>query len=232
MNTRHLPLAMLSLALGAGACNPEQNENEFFYIYQNQVPEKGCLITADDEVYRPSGLLDVSLGKGYRLFPLLRNDLPTKKPAGEITDRPDPNMLDMRRFDVEVQLADAAISPDRLEFSQKTSGVLLPDDRRASIVEILPGDLARELQASSIEELTVKVTAIAETGLKNPLRSIPFIYPLRLCNGCLVTVIDNCADAVDIAAGVSGNVCGIPQDGPLLCCNDANRGTVCFATDE
>ena len=113
-------LGITSLLLFQAGCNDDTS----FYIFQNQVPETGCVVTTDDAIYRSQGVLDVSLGAGYVLFPLLRNDLPTKKPAGDLSERPEPNQLHLREFRVQLDLGSTpnSVLPDQLTFSRPTSG--------------------------------------------------------------------------------------------------------------
>jgi len=219
-------LGLTSLLLFQAACD----EDKSFYIYQNQVPESGCVVTTDDTIYRSQGVLDVSLGAGYVLFPLLRNDLPTKKPAEDISDRPEPNQLHMREFRVKLDLGSTphSVPPGELTFSRPTSGVLLPGDKRASAVEIIPDDVVKKLKvASGARPMVIaEIKAVAESGEGDVYESLPFYYPVSLCNGCLVVTLGACPTS---AAADDSNVCGLPQDGPLVCCTDSALGFHCLA---
>lgn len=219
-------LGLTSLLLFQAGCD----EDKSFYIYQNQVPETGCVVTADDAIYRSQGVLDVSLGAGYVLFPLLRNDLPSKKPAEDLSDRPEPNQLHMREFRVKLDLGSTpnSTSPGELSFSRPTSGVLLPGDKRASAVEIIPDDVVTKLKvASGARPMVIaEVTAVAESGEGDVYESLPFYYPVSLCNGCLVVTLGTCPTSTTAS---DSNVCGLPQDGPLVCCTDSALGFHCLA---
>ena len=219
-------LGLTSLLLFQAACD----EDKSFYIYQNQVPESGCVVTADDTAfYRAQGVLDVSLGEGYVLFPLLRNDLPSKKPAEDLSDRPEPNQLHMREFRVNLDLGGVStVAAEDRRFSRPTSGVILPGGKRASAVEIIPADVVnkRKIASGSRPMVIAEVTAVAESGEGDVYESLPFYYPVSLCHGCLVVTLGTCPTS---ATADDSNVCGLPQDGPLVCCTDSALGFHCLA---
>lgn len=219
-------LGLTSVLLFQAACD----EDKSFYIFQNQVPESGCVVTTDDAIYRSQGVLDVSLGAGYVLFPLLRNDLPSKKLASDQSDKPEPNQLHLREFRVELDLGSTAntVLPDELKFSRPTSGVLLPGGKRASAVELIPDDVVKKLKvASGARPMVIaEVKAVAESGEGDVIESLPFYYPVSLCNGCLVVTLSTCPTS---ATAETSNVCGLPQDGPLVCCTDSAVGFHCLA---
>jgi hypothetical protein len=205
-------------------------EDKAFYIYQNQVPQKGCLVSDDDKVYRSQGLLDVSQGTGYYLFPLLRNDLKARRLSGDT----EPNMLHLREFKVDLEMGSlgSGIATNLLRFTRPTSGTLLPQGKRSSVVELVPADLVKKLKIAggAWHSVIAEVIAVAETGDGETLESIPFYYPVSLCYGCLVTTLSSCPTGASLKPFQS-NVCGLPQDAPLLCCNDSVLGLRCIAGD-
>jgi hypothetical protein len=197
-----------------------------FYIFQNQVPGDDCFITADDTIHRPEGTLDISLGRGYVLFPLVRNDMPPRKLEGDVSDRADPHTLHLREYEVALDLVgvqpiDAAL----LQFTEPTSGMLLPGGKRASKVAVIPDEVARQIKltpgVAAMALAEVKAVADSDEGR---VVSQPFFYTINLCSGCLVATLSQCSDAI---AGVQSNVCGLPQDEPLICCNHDELGLIC-----
>jgi hypothetical protein len=210
-------------ALGLFACD----DDIAFYIFQNQVPSDGCFITAEDTIHRPEGTLDISLGRGYVLFPLLRNDMPARKLAGDISDRADPHALHLREYEVKLEFVGVQPidDPSQLQFTEPTSGMLLPGGKRASKVAVIPDDVARKIKLTpGVEAMALaEVTAIADSE-EGRVVSQPFFYSIHLCSGCLVATLSQCSDAI---AGVQSNVCGLPQDEPLICCNHDELGLIC-----
>lgn len=210
---------------------PACEEDIAFYIYQNQVPEEGCTISTTDKIYRPEGLLDVSLGMGYWLFPLLYNDLPSVKGGQDLSDTPDPNTLHLREYWVDLDLGGipkkTTIPGSLTSFTYPTSGMLMPGDKRASVVKVIPDDLAARINVPTGARpmIMARIQAVASTG-DDVLESMPFYYPIHLCNGCLVTMLNSCP--TDFTTSIPSNVCGIPQDVAVACCSDPQRGVVCL----
>jgi hypothetical protein len=58
--------------------------------------------------------------------------------------------------------------------------------------------------------------------------SAEFIYPIYLCNGCLVDLRDTCPPPTDTT--IITNICGRPQDAPVTCCPVDNGEVHCYAT--
>jgi hypothetical protein len=227
-----------ALVLSSGVAVFACSEDRAFYIVQNQVPQKGCVIPADDtsSVYRAEGVLDVSLGSGYRLYPLLRNDLPVKKPQSSMSSAAEPNLLRLLQFDVVLDLGGSGLSipPELTAFSRPTSGILFPGgDRKSSSVEIFPDALVSQIKlpAGATPTVLARVTAVAESGDGDRVESLPFDYPVTLCNGCLVSVLKTCPTAEELTT-LDSNVCGRPQDGPLVCCPSSTKTVQCLAGDQ
>lgn len=220
-----LPFVPLIVAITAATTGCGEGDDLSFIIYQNQVPGAGCVVSTTSNLYRPDGVLDIGLERGYWMFPLLRNDMPATKDT--FSRKTDPNALQLRRFEVELDLGASGqdIPTNLLRFTQLTSGILLPGDQRASRVQVITDELAKRIELPKGARPTVVATvrAVAESR-RGEIRSIPFHYPIRLCDGCLVRRVKSCDDAVS-----TKNVCGLPQDTPLVCCNDDTLGFTCLA---
>lgn len=224
---RKVAVVWLIAAVGSlTACVDERS----FTIVQNQVPEEGCMIPGvEGDVYRPAGVLDVQGRMGYRLFPLVRNDLPS---SVAVDGQPERNTLYMRRFEVELELGDAdpgGVPAELTTFDVPTSASLAPVQTRSSAVKIIKEELLDMLQVSKDFRPTVlaKVQAVAEHA-GTDIKSTTLVYPVEICDGCLVTVLSACPgpdDEVDIPA----NPCGLAQDQAVACCNDPARGFVCLS---
>ena len=92
--------AAVAVLSGIGCGGPSGT----FYVVQNQVPGAGCTIPGTEgALYLGQGTLDVraSVGSGYLLFPLLKNDLPAEGSGGT-----EPNRIALDGFDVDVKVID------------------------------------------------------------------------------------------------------------------------------
>lgn len=213
--------------------------NEYFFVYQNQVPEAGCMITTDKEIYRQSGVLDLRAGRGYYLFPLLENELPPRKDASDLTSRTDPNMITMRHFTVDLEFEGSdQLGENLTHYEQTTSGVLLPGDLRAAWVKVISDELAQTLRDQPADDglqvtATVRgVGTLGRAGEEDLIETQPFVYSIELCSGCLVPPLMPCSTAsvsLDQLAAVYGNTCGMPQDEAVFCCTvDGSEEAVCL----
>lgn len=222
---------LLSYLLAVGGCGAQPGELVFV---QNQVPERGCVIPATlGKIYRGDGILDVSLVddgalSGYELFPLLQNNL-------RHLGRPvEPNRLVVRGFHVEVWLdqappAIASMFPSDQpmeKYDERWAGTVEPGGGLlATAMNAFPAELARKIRATKALETQpfmsafLKVTALATKVDGTEIKSDPFRYPLRICQGCLVTGVRPCP-AVPTALG---NECNIAQDNAVDCCVADNR---------
>ncbi|MCC6748610.1 MAG: hypothetical protein IT371_13190 [Deltaproteobacteria bacterium] len=224
---RHLGAGVVlggALLLAAGGCVDETS----FLITQNQVPQAGCKVDTNESVYRAIGTLDVSAGKGYVLFPLIRNDLQASK---GVDNQPERNALHLREFQVELDLGEipANFPAELLSFTKPTSGVMQPGERRASSVEAIPEKLVKLLSIPPNVKpiVTAKVRVVADHGVTK-MKSAAFFYPIQLCNGCLVVKAENCPTGEALQSAPS-NTCGLPQDESTTCCNAPGRGLVCLS---
>ncbi len=204
-------------------------------ILQNQVPQTGCLITADRGTYRGQGVLDVRLiGQsspvGYRLHPLVQNGYPA---VGEANGR-EPNRVYFRGFRIRLTLAESA-SPEvtalfdkltsedsrLIEYEEPWSGAIEPGGLAATSVTAIPGDLARRIAATGALEKISHVSILVHAHVlgdrsQGSVTSGEFTYPVRICAGCLVSNLRACPYQPVNA----GNACNIAQDEPVDCCTD------------
>jgi hypothetical protein len=225
-----------------------------FIIVQNQVPEAGCLIpsTVGTE-YRSSGRLDVALVRdlattAYRVFPVMQNNLPA--PMGGQAG--DPNRIALQEFEIDVGLPDDAPEgaikdlfktlatsgpnggPDALiHYRVLTSGsVASGGGYTSSGLDGVPAELARRIRLTHVLEstefiyLTTTIRAVGKTTMKT-VTSDPFVYPIKVCQECLLGHVDTCPFAQ--AAQDQGNPCNIAQDDVVDCCIGGN-GLVCPPT--
>jgi hypothetical protein len=232
----------MACGLALTACS---GESDRFFIVQDQVPTADCVVRAERTTYRGDGLLDLSLvgadsPSGYQLYPLLQNDLP----AVAEQNASQPNRLFLRAFRVRVEAGEGAPAKvaqlfDKLgadgstllAFQEAWSGTLEPGGGvLPAHVTVIPGELARQLRATRVLEttgfvnLTVRVRAVGRRR-DGELESQEFSFPVRACEGCLVTRLAPCP----YAPVNRGHACNVAQDEPVDCCQTGNA-LVCPAT--
>lgn len=218
-------LSLFALSLGA-ACS---DVSEQFFVVQNQVPTEGCVIPGErSAAYQGRGVMDVALVSdgaltGYRMFPLLQNDLPVR---GEGTE---PNRISLSSFNVRLHLEPGApveiaslFAAGDIKFSSPWSGTIQPGGGLLSAsVPVVPAEIARQIRASHVlesisgVEMTAYLRAKGET-LAETVDSREFAFPIHVCQGCLIANVQDCP----YAAVNKGNVCNVAQDEPVDCCTD------------
>lgn len=216
--------------LAASACGgPTGN----FYVVQNQVAGPGCTIPGNEGgLYLGQGTLDVraSTGAGYVLFPLLKNDLPA-----EGTNGVEPNRIALEGFDIDVELVDGpaaaydffanlAAEPSTaplMRYREPWSGSVEPGGGTTGAWTVaFPSEAARLLRDAQVlgndgeARVEVRVRATGRT-LSGSLKSDPFKYPLRICDGCLIHSTTACPAKAPV---LQGGMCNPGQDAPVDCC--------------
>jgi hypothetical protein len=215
-----------------GSCSGDTGR---FFIVQNQVPTAGCVVGTNKNLYQGEGVLDVSLVGGgsfaYQLFPLLQNDYPTAGSA----NAPEPNRMFVRAFRVRVEAADGAppkvaetidrlansdLTRSLVEFQQPWAATIEPGGGLlAAAVGVIPSELARQvrntraLESATFAPVNVRVKAVGQRR-DGDVESQEFVFPIRLCDGCLVTNRTACP----FAAKNLGNACNVAQDALVDCC--------------
>ena len=240
MSTKRTIAATLTLGLAVLATGCI-DEARVFYIRQNQVPSTGCQVATATTVYNPMGQLDVAVGMGYMLYPLLENAL-TSSASGD--GEPERNALTLKGFDVEIDLQGmenaggmGSVDADKLKFWVPASGYLPPGGKLAGIIKVIPDWLADIMSRGPIKPqkppggwpvVYVIVTAVAaKTG--SEVESSTFVYPIEICNECLVDKRKVCPDT-DKDKTVLANYCGLPQDSAITCC-PLKKAYSCFTAN-
>ncbi len=219
---------LLSAVVGTGCVD----EARIFYIRQNQVPTSGCKVAPTTAIYNPMGVLDVSVNMGYWLYPLLENAL-TATSTGD--GEPERNALIVKGFEIQLDLQGMektkgwGVDTDRLKFWLPASGYLTPGGKLTGRIKVVPDWLAKQMGAQNGGPVKAQaqpggwpviyavVTAVAaKTG--SEVDSAVFVYPIEICNGCLVDKRSKCVEDLTKDKTVLYNYCGLPQDLPVTCC--------------
>ena len=225
-----MALAALAVtSLGTGCIEDDRS----FFIRQNQIPQSGCIVTSTTTLYNPRGTLDVSGGQGYWLYPLMENNFSSSK-SGD--NQPERNGLHLRGYEVEIDLGQipGSYPSDLLDFYEPTTGNIPPSTKAWGMVKVIPDRLVKLMNIpASVGKVLVMVSvrALAKKSGAD-VESSTFVYPIDLCNGCLVDHQDPCPDTTSTTTTTTTilrNACGTPQDTPVTCCSKT-AGTYCFQT--
>ena len=222
--TRWLVLVLgVGLSLCSSGCIDDYRS---FFIRQNQVPSSGCVLNTTTTTFNTRGRLDVLMKTGYWLFPLIENHMGvTKSGDGD----PERNTLIMRGFEIELDMQEipgayANFLTDRFE---PISGYLPPGSKMSAAVKIIPDELVQTLNIprnyTPVIMATVRAVATQNGSTK---RSSAFVFPVEICNRCLVDFRETCPAATDKT--IKTNVCGYPQDLPVTCCRQPDGSGKCY----
>jgi hypothetical protein len=222
MNPRLPVAAIVALALGLSGC---VDDNRMFFIRQNQAPGSSCTVdTSASAAALWGGIFDLKApGFDYLMNPLVENQM-----LSTVGDKqPERNRLHMLRFDIELELEGAGSLG---ESSHDVAGVIDPNGTAVFAgVPVIPAQVASQLQLQPGQQrlLRVKLRAIADRS-GDDMESAEFIFPVTLCNECIVDWKDQCP-ASDSTEDVLTNACGLPQDSPVTCCRTADNAVACLS---
>lgn len=199
-------------AIGTSSCVDEQA----FIIVQNQIPvmsQGSCMAGTDEGVSLTRGLLDVAGRRGYYMFPLIANNLiPSTR---NDPTQPERHRLEFREFRIKLNLQNVADKVDAnlpREYKVPVSGSIEPGGTARLTVKVIPDAVAQALPTNG--EISIELRAVAEHGGVS-MESGPLVFPIELCAGCLIgQVLETCPTETISTS----NACGLPQDGPVLCC--------------
>jgi hypothetical protein len=156
------------------------------------------------------------------LFPLLRNQSAAN--------------LQLQQLDVSVSIdsrfgvSPATLPSELLSFAVGMSATVPAGGFRALSATVIKAELAGKLSVSAGERYTITVSVVAVADREGvEVRSQRFRYVVEVCQGCLVTLLAACPEPG--AVELPDNPCGMPQDQPVACCDDAKRGRVCLPSD-
>ena len=208
-----------------GCSDSRAVEEPQFYIQQNT-----------------KGILDVSMGMGYWLSFVMVNTLtPTTSGNGQ----PERNALMLKGFEVELDLQGMEktvgwnVKQEQQKFWWPGSGYLSPGGKLSSRIQVIPDWLAVEMKNGPIKPgkpkggwpvIHVLVTAVAsKTG--NEVESPFLVYPIMICNECLVEFLATCppgiAPSKDKGKTVKLDADWLPQDKPSTCCKHSDGRYYC-----
>jgi hypothetical protein len=199
-----------------GGANGDSIESAHLLVRQNQTPTRGCKVTTNITAKNVRGTLDISMGIGYVLYPLLESNAPSS--------------LILKNIEVKLLLGNLPGSyPSNLtEFVQPLSGVVEAGRSRAINLKVIRDALVAQINFAKGEKYEAHMDLSAVGVVSGELVVSPtFRYTMDICNGCLVDLRSPCPPASD--GTIKRNACGLPQDSPVTCCFQGKQPT-CFKT--
>jgi hypothetical protein len=199
-----------ALARAAG-CTTESGES--MVILQNQVPEAGCVIPGGaTPTFRSRGVIDVESGDGYVFTPVVQSRV-------EGDDR----LIAVRGADVELTFPEGDFSADEglTRFSQAFSGTIEPGGSAGFGFIIIPRGLldriGDDLGSGGSMQVTAEVVVFGDLN-GGDVESVPFIYPVDVCEGCLKIDNGDCGALPEGFEPSQGGECNLLQDAIVDCC--------------
>jgi hypothetical protein len=213
----------LWLAALLSGCVVGNDDGELVLLQAEPLDTGTCQGSHDETVGLSSGVIDMAMATDYILFPLAQNNLGGTETTEGALDTFD---VLLRRAIVEYEPLDqiSVTFPD--EFRQPLSGhVAAAGGQTRFGVEVLTPGMVQDLRtaqefvvrsadgqvrpARAQIKLLVKLTIQGETLDGKTVESNRMIFPLTVCNGCLVSVPP---DAVSGAVGTQPNCLNISVD--------------------
>jgi hypothetical protein len=218
----------LTLTLGAGCVADDAS----FYIKGMRMAGAKCVVPAPGgSDFVGTGALDVFAKVGYVAFAEVLNHYISS--TGAQPGEPEKNLLQLRAFKIELDTTQVPgqYPASELNTTFHTSGTLSPAGGAMVVgmqivTDKLAGILATTMPQGVTAMLGTKVKAVAmHAGTE--VESGEFLFPIELCNGCLVDFLKNkpCPTSTDTTE-YKRNVCGRPQDAPVTCCLEPNSAVM------
>ncbi len=223
MNTAHnIVLRRLLIAVCLlsfqGGCSYSENEASAFFVQGNQaIDEKSnCELQSSGgaQVMRPFGVLDLSLANSYLLFPTVESNIPTTeevnaKGASQLmTDSSTIQILGATvSYDVDPLIESeiaartgAAIPDDTFVY---TTGMVESGDKGLAAFEAIPSHIGELFRQATLimdtpyaaSQILARVTIEGQLQSGETVKSNEFIFPITLCNQCLLFYpVPDCTD--------------------------------------
>jgi hypothetical protein len=233
--------ALMPLALVACV----DSGDEGIYILNNTaVTAETCSLSGSpDQAMIGHGLVNVSSPTAYVMTPLVQSRItnPAEGGAEEISRtgqlRGADVKLTIKAVSIErggqfmVTQPETALPP----FSVLFSGSLKPGGSVNAFVDVIPPATIRSIAQMSGANLgtdSLNTEVLAEVTVKgdlngNSIESQPFLFPVTICNDCVIVNTGACPMT---GTPRLGNPCNPFQDGVVDCCTDASNNLICPGT--
>lgn len=198
-------VAALAVALvGVAGCTDRSPQALFVQFNQAVDRASSCVARAGGQITRPIGWMDIGITNRYLLFPSVENGMPTSAEIsgqGPSTLRLENNTVQITGatvyYDIPEDIQADLAENQGVEVPQGqfvfTSGSIEPGSTTVAVLEVVPPRVGETLRLSKIlseryatTQILVRVTVEAVMKDGDTVNSNEFVYPLNVCNGCLV----------------------------------------------
>ena len=198
-------------------------------VTKNTVPGNNCVIEVSTSTFIARGRIDVNAESGYLFTPEVQNIA-----TSAMGDPERIVIVEGANVDLEFSgsLSAADFDAGLVSFSVGFAGPVEPNGGTSTFAfDIIPYqllvDLRDELGAGNRTLVTAKVSVFG-TLEGGDVESNTFSYPVDVCNGCLKSVVGECAALPTGFQAQTGGICQPLQDGFLECCTN-NGVEICPA---
>lgn len=228
------------LVVGVG-CAPADSQATL-QIVVNQATAGNCPPTPGQPgavAQLGSGFIDTNAFQGYVLTPQVVNDASTE--IGEASDSQ--RRVQLAGANITTEFLDQASVPGGvvsalesaglLAFSRRFSGSVEPNGGVAAIaIELWPQQFLTEMRGQLGQDpVDVQVTVqMFGTVAGDDVSSQEFVYPVTICDGCLINNLGACDEVPPEEVGSGAGDCQGLQDpaaSPVTCCTGANGLPFC-----
>lgn len=195
--------------------------DEGFHIVHNLAPPSDCTYSPGGP-FMSSGLMDVNSPQPYVFTPEIESRI-TVVDNQNIAQR----TIVLRGARIEVQNAQTGATLGKL--TSLFSASLTPGGKVAVAFDIITPEMAAMAGASGDTrvQLVAKITAYGALGGSDEIDSVPFQYPVTVCDGCILDIAGTCPLPFGSTV-IDTRTCHEFQDGRVTCCTD-NGELVCPA---
>lgn len=235
-----LRLASLTSVLVLFGCANSGDEG-MIILNNTAVGAGACTLSGTKgQPFLPHGMINAYSPAGYLLTPLIESRVVLAEGDTDTTQR----TIFLKGANVSLEVKAVSIehpggsftspsitlSGQQAQFSTLFSGSLPPSGTVNVAFDIVPVQTLRTILTASgaaetdrmSAEVLATVTILGELG-GDDVESLPFQYPVAVCNNCVVNDLGACP----MMATNLGNACNPFQDGTVDCCEDANGFLVC-----
>lgn len=215
------------------------NGGEPLIILQNQVPGENCVISAADtsQTFLPRGIIDTQSSVGYVFNPLVQNN------AIAVENQDNLRIVNVQGAEMMLTIQNGVLDENELlgaqaanliSFSKRFAGSIQPDGGTTAFSFTLIDKALLDLLASKLTSDTQRIEVQAEVTVFGSMgggtvESIPFVYPVDVCNGCMQVSVGACADLSESFVPQTGGECNPLQDVVTECCTAADNSLTCPA---
>jgi hypothetical protein len=217
--------------------------DEGIYVLNNTaVTEASCSLSGNpDQAILGHGMINYRSPSAYVMTPLVQSRI---MPVEGIDEQS--KTVQLRGADIALTLkaytiarADGSFTIEQPEkkyppFTSLFSGAIGPGASVNTFVDTIPPATLRQIAADTGANVTaeafqaeVLATVVIRGQINDDtITSAPYLFPITVCNDCVVVNLGACPV---MAAPRTGNACNPFQDGVVDCCTDASNNLVCPA---